>query len=339
MKNITIPLILLLLILLFVANLFVGSVSIPAEAVWHILTGSGDERASWTHIVLSSRLPAAITAMLCGSSLAASGLMLQTAFNNPLAGPSILGINSGANLGVAIVMLWSGGTIVAGSLSLSTFMSILIGALIGSLLIMALLLTLSNIIHSNLMLLITGIMISYITSSAISLLNFFSTAEGVHNYVIWGLGNFSGVSMQQMPYFAVTCLAGLFMAILLIKPLNALLMGNQYAENLGINIRRTRNLLLLATGLLTAITTAFCGPISFFGLAVPHVARLILHSNNHNRLLPLTIACGAAMALLCNIICTLPGESGLIPLNAVTSMLGAPVVIYVIVSMRRSAAE
>lgn len=323
-----------LIVLLFVANLFFGSVNIPADAVWQILTGGEVERASWTYIVIQSRLPQALTALLCGSSLAVSGLMLQTAFNNPLAGPSILGISSGANLGVAIVMLATGGAIVAGGVTFSGFMSVLIGAFVGSMLIMALILFLSTFIRSNLMLLITGIMIGYITSSAISLLNFFATEEGVHSYVIWGMGNFGGVSMKQMPMFAGCCLVGLFLSVMLIKPLNALLMGNQYAENLGINIRRTRNLLLLATGLLTAVTTAFCGPIAFFGLAVPHVARMILRSENHNTLLPVTILCGAAAALVCNLICVLPGEKGIIPLNAVTPMLGAPVIIYVIMKQR-----
>lgn len=323
-----------LIVLLFVSNLFFGSVSIPAEAVLQILMGGDVDKESWSYIVIQSRLPQALTALFCGSSLAVSGLMLQTAFSNPLAGPSILGISSGANLGVAIVMLATGGAIVAGGVTFSGFMSVLVGAFIGSMLIMALILFLSTFIRSNLMLLITGIMIGYITSSAISLLNFFATEEGVHSYVIWGMGNFGGVSMKQMPMFASCCIVGLFMSVMLIKPLNALLMGNQYAENLGINIRRTRNLLLLATGLLTAVTTAFCGPIAFFGLAVPHVARMILRTENHNTLLPVTILCGAAAALICNLICVLPGEKGIIPLNAVTPMLGAPVIIYVIMKQR-----
>ena len=184
-----------LIIILFIANLFFGSVSIPAEAVWQILTGGEVERASWVYIVLQSRLPQALTALFCGSSLAVSGLMLQTAFSNPLAGPSILGISSGANLGVAIVMLATGGAFVAGGVTFTGFMSVLIGAFVGSMLIMAVILFLSTFIRSNLMLLITGIMIGYITSSAISLLNFFATEEGVHSFVIWGMGNFGGVSM------------------------------------------------------------------------------------------------------------------------------------------------
>ncbi len=335
MHKLTIIAISVLIVVLFIANLFWGAVDIPFSAVLDILTGKEAERASWSYIVLQSRLPQAVTALLCGGSLAVSGLMLQTAFANPLAGPSILGISSGASLGVAIVMLASGGTITAGGVTLSGFVSVLIGGFIGSMSIMAIILGLSTFIRSNLMLLITGIMIGYITSSAISLLNYVSTEEGVHSYVIWGMGNFGGVSMRQLPFFATICLLGLAMSVMLIKPLNALLMGNQYAENLGINIRLTRNLLLVATGLLTAVTTAFCGPIAFFGLAVPHVARMILRTENHNTLLPVTILCGGAAALLCNLVCVLPGEKGVIPLNVVTPLLGAPVIIYVILKQRR----
>ncbi len=314
---------LLLILALTGANLLFGSVNIPAEAVWHILTGNEVEKASWSFIVWESRLPQAITALLCGMALAASGLMLQTTFNNPLADPTILGISSGA------------GTITAGAFTLSGFLSVIIGAFIGSMLVMGIILFFSTLIKNSIMLLIIGIMIGYITSSAISLLNFFATAEGVHSYMIWGMGNFGGVSLQQLPYFSLFTASGLFITILLIKPLNALLLGTRYAENLGINIRRTRNLLLLATGLLTAVTTAFCGPISFIGLAVPHIARLMLGTSNHNSLLPVTMLTGGAIALLCNFICILPGEAGIIPLNAVTPVIGAPIIIYVIVNQRK----
>lgn len=324
----------MLIAVLFIANLFLGAIHIPAGDVLRVLLGDAAEKESWSYIVIQSRLPQAMTALLCGGSLAVSGLMLQTAFANPLAGPSILGISSGANLGVAIVMLASGGMITAGETTISSVMSVLIGGFVGAMLIMSIILSLSTFIRSNLMLLITGIMIGYIASSAISLLNYFSTEEGVHSYMIWGMGNFAGVSLQQMPLFAIICLTGLAISVMLIKPLNALLMGNQYAENLGINIRLTRNLLLTATGLLTAVTTAFCGPISFLGLAVPHVARMILHTENHKVLLPATILCGSAAALLCNLLCTLPGEKGIIPLNVVTPLLGAPVIIYVILKQR-----
>ena len=324
-----------LILILIAGNLLFGSVDIPAEAVINTLLGGEVEKASWSFIVWEARVPQAITALLCGAALAGSGLMLQTAFNNPLAGPSILGINSGASLCVALVMLAGGGTIATAGITLSGFFSIVLGAFIGSMVVMGLILFFSTLIKSNIMLLITGIMIGYITSSAISLLNFFSTAEGVHSYMIWGMGNFGGVSLEQLPYFALFTSVGLLLAILLIKPLNALLLGTRYAENLGVNIRRTRNLLLIATGILTAVTTAFCGPVSFIGLAVPHIARLMLGTSNHNSLLPVTLLSGSVVALLCNLICILPGESGIIPLNAVTPVLGAPVIIYVIINQRR----
>lgn len=324
------------ILLLFIANLLIGSVNIPPAEVWHILTGGESSKASWSFIVWEARLPQALTALLCGGALAVCGLMLQTAFKNPLAGPSILGINSGASLGVAFVMLLFGGSVTAGTFSLSGFLSVLAGAFIGAMAIMALILFFSTLIKSNVTLLITGIMIGYIASSAISLLNFFATAEGVQSYIIWGMGNFGGVSLQQMPAFASVTLLGLAGALMLIKPLNALLLGERYAENLGVNIRRVRNWLLVVTGLLTAITTAFCGPVAFIGLAVPHVARMLLGTSNHHSLLPVTILSGGAVALLCNLICILPGDAGIIPLNAVTPIIGAPVIIYVIVSQRKS---
>ncbi|MDO3390994.1 MULTISPECIES: iron ABC transporter permease [Bacteroides] len=327
-----------LIVLLFIVNLLVGSVSIPAGEVFRILSGGEAGKASWSFILWESRLPQALTALLCGGALAVCGLMLQTAFKNPLAGPSILGINTGASLGVACVMLLFGGSISAGTFSLSGFFSVLAGAFVGAMTIMALILFLSTLIRSNVMLLIAGIMIGYIASSVISLLNFFATAEGVQSYMIWGMGNFGGVSLQQMPAFASVTVLGLIGSLLLIKPLNALLLGDRYAENLGINIRSVRNWLLIVTGVLTAITTAFCGPVSFIGLAVPHVARLILGTSNHNSLLPVTILCGSAVALICNLLCVLPGEAGVIPLNAVTPVIGAPVVIYVIVSQRKPGA-
>jgi iron complex transport system permease protein len=324
-----------IILLLMAGNLFLGAVSIPASAVCDILMGNEVEKASWSFIVWESRFPQCITALLCGAALSVSGLMLQTVFSNPLADPSILGISSGASLGVALVMLAGGGTIVTGAFTLSGFLSVIVGAFAGASVVMGLILFLSTLIRNSVMLLIAGIMIGYITSSAISLLNFFATAEGVHSYMIWGLGNFGGVSLQQLPVFSAVTLLGLFTAVLLIKPLNALLLGPRYAENLGVNIRRIRNLLLIATGLLTAVTTSFCGPVAFIGLAVPHIARLMLGTSNHNSLLPVTLLTGSAMALLCNLICVLPGEAGIIPLNAVTPILGAPVIIYVIINQRK----
>ena len=320
----------LLIVILFILNLVMGSIRIPVSAVFSILLGDESPKASWRFIVLESRLPQAITAVLCGGALAVSGLMLQTAFRNPLAGPSIFGINSGAGLGVALVMLLLGGSISAGSVSISGFVAILIAAFIGAMAVMAIIFFFSSIVRNNVMLLIIGIMIGYISNSAISLLNFFATDEGVKSYMVWGMGSFGGVSMKTMPVFASVSILGLIGALLLIKPLNALMLGDRYAENLGINILRTRNWLLIVTGLLTAITTAFCGPVAFIGLAVPHIARLILTTDNHRVLLPATILCGAVIALVCNLICFLPGENGVIPLNAVTPIMGAPVIIYVI---------
>ena len=324
-----------LILLLMAANLQAGSVDIPAAEVWRILFGQPAGNGAWTFIVWEGRLPLCMTALLCGAALASSGLMLQTAFGNPLADPSILGISSGASLGVALVMLAGGGTVAAGAFSFSGFFAAVSGALAGALLVMGIILGLSAVIRSNVMLLIAGIMIGYVVSSAISLLNFFATAEGVHSYMIWGMGNFGGVSLAQLPWFAGMVVAGLLLSVSLVKPLNALLLGERYAENLGVNVRRVRGLLLLATGWLTAVVTAFCGPVAFIGLAVPHVARLLLGTSNHNSLLPVTMLCGAAVALLCNLICLLPGEWGMIPLNAVTPVLGAPVIVYVIVCQRR----
>lgn len=324
----------LAIIALFVINIIYGAVKIPINNIIDIFSGNDDVNESWKYIILQTRLPQALTAILCGGALAVSGLLLQTAFCNPLAGPSIFGINSGASLGVAFVMLLFGGSITAGAVSVTGFLAVLIAAFVGAVAVMSVLLFFSNLVNNNVMLLITGIMIGYISSSAISLLNFFATEEGVHSYMIWGLGNFGGVSMAQMPLFAAVTIVGLICALLLIKPLNAVLLGEQYAENLGINTIKLRNCLLLVTGLLTAVTTAYCGPIAFIGLAVPHIARMLLKTDNHRYLIPGTILSGAAISLLCNIICVLPGDNGIIPLNAVTPIMGAPVIIYVIIKGR-----
>ncbi len=325
-----------LIVALFALNIFVGAVAIPAGDVLRILfTDAPDVKPSWQFIIMQSRLPQALTAMLTGGALAVSGLMLQTSFRNPLAGPSVFGINSGAGLGVALVMLLLGGSVSAGSVSLTGFVAVLSAAFAGAMVVMALLFFFSTLVRSHVMLLIIGIMIGYISNAAVSLLNFFATDEGVRSYMVWGMGSFGGVSLNMMPVFASVTLLGLLGSILLIKPLNALMLGDLYAENLGINIVRTRNWLLVVTGLLTAITTAFCGPVAFIGLAVPHMARLLLTTDNHRLLLPATILCGAVVALLCNFVCFLPGDIGVIPLNAVTPVIGAPVIIYVILKGKK----
>ena len=322
-----------MLIMLIVANLLIGSVDIDPLAVWQIVTGRGHENHVWEIIILNTRLPMIATAALSGAALSVSGLLLQTAFNNPLAGPSILGVSTGASFGVAVVMLASGSALWL-TQSVGTYMTILIGALAGAALVLIVLLLFSTMVHSSTMLLIIGILVSYLTSSAVSLLNFFATEEGVHSYVIWGLGNFSGVTPSQLPFFAFFIIAALAASTTLVKPLNALLLGTRYAENLGVNTKRTRNSLLIITGILTAGVTAFCGPISFIGLVVPHIARLVLNTSNHNRLLPATMLAGATVALLCTLISVLPQQVGVIPINAITPIIGVPIIIYIIINRK-----
>ena len=320
---------------LFLANILFGSVSIPADAVINILLGNESEKASWNYIVVESRLPQAITALLSGMALSVSGLMLQTAFRNPLADPSIFGISSGAGLGAAFVMLLFGGTMTAGQVSFSGYAAVFLGAFLGAMAVMAVVFAFSLLVRNSAMLLIVGIMIGYIASSAISLLNFFATEEGVKSYLVWGLGSFGGVSMRQLPLFTTVTILSLLSSLLLIKPLNIIQLGRSYAENLGIRTHVVRNCLLVITGLLTAVVTSFCGPVSFIGLAVPHLSRMMIRTSHHGILMPVTMLTGSVVALFCNLISTLPSSAGLIPLNAITPVLGAPVVIFVIMRKMR----
>ena len=322
------------IIVLFAMSLIVGSVRIPLADVCDILFDKFEGKESWKYIVMENRLPQALTAMLCGASLAVCGLMLQTAFRNPLAGPDVFGISSGAGLGVAIVMLFLGGSVSTTLFTVSGFLAILTSAFIGAIVVTMIILFLSTMVKNSVLLLIVGLMVGYVSSSAVALLNFFASEEGVKSYMVWGMGNFGGVSMNHMLLFALLCLVGIIASIFLIKPLNIMLLGTQYAESLGINIRQIRNLLLVTVGLLTAVTTAFCGPISFIGLAIPHISRLLFRTDNHQILLPGTVLTGAVIALFCNLVCYLPGELGIIPLNAVTPLIGAPVIIYVIIKRR-----
>lgn len=322
-------------VLLLTANLLWGSLSIPPLSVVRILLGGSEENPAWRFIVLESRVPQALTALLCGASLSTCGLMLQTLFRNPLAGPGILGIDSGANLGVALVMLMLGGSLGLGGLSVGGYVLVVAAAMVGATAIMLLLLLLSHTLRSATMLLITGVVVSYVTGSIISLLNYSATEEGVHNFIIWGLGNFGSVSLSHLPLYAVLLLAGLAGAALLAKPLNALLLGERYATNLGINVRRTRGCLLFCTGLLTAVTTAFCGPISFLGLAVPHIARMLLRTSNHRILLPGAMLTGSCLTLACNLLCTQLRQGSVLPINVVTPLIGAPVILYVILKQNK----
>ncbi len=315
----------LALVALFFGGLVYGAVRIPLKDVLQILFRSYEGKEAWQHIVLESRLPQTVTALLAGASLAVSGLMLQTLFKNPLAGPSILGISDGANLGVAIAMIYLGA---------ASYLTTIVAALIGAFVVLLIILGFSRKVSSNVMLLIIGIMVGYLASSVISILNYHASADKVHQYVMWGMGDFSGVSLSKLPWLSGFSLAGIFCSLLLIKPLNALLLGESYATNLGVNVRRARLLILICTGVLTAVVTAFCGPISFIGLAVPHVARLLLGSSNHKHLLPVTLLAGACIAMLCSILTVLPGSGTVLPLSAITPIIGAPVIIYVIVNRK-----
>lgn len=324
--------------ILFLINLAFGSVSIPLDQVANILTGGSSGKASWDFIILQSRLPQAITAIFCGASLAVSGLMLQTYFRNPLAGPSVLGISNGASLGVAIVMLALGGTLGAAGemgtgLKLTGSVLVIIAAFAGAVIVTMLYLVVTRFIKSNLIILILGIMVGYMTSSVVTLLNFFATVENVHSFVSWGMGSFSNVTTSQLPLLCGTSLIGIIIALALTKSFNMLLLGENYAANLGANLSIIRSMVLISTGILTAVTTAFCGPVSFIGLAVPHIARLLINSEDHRVLLPATLMSGAAIAMLCNIISVLPQQM-IIPLNAVTPLFGAPVIIYIILKRK-----
>ena len=277
-----------------------------------------------------------ITAALAGSALAIAGLLLQTTFNNPLAGPSILGVSTGAGLGVAVVMLAMGGSIgkMLGDVEVGGYVATLGGAFLGAAAVMALLIVFSSIVKSNTMLLIIGMLVSYLGSSVVQLLNSIASEESIHSYVTWGFGTFSGITTAQLPLYVALIAFGLLCSVLMVKPLNALLLGTRYAENLGVNTRHTRIALLMVTGLLTAVVTAYCGPIGFLGLVVPHISRLMLSTSNHSRLLPVTILAGADMALLCTLV-SVGGDHGVIPINAITPVIGVPIIIYIIINRRK----
>ena len=317
-------------IVLFVLNLRYGSVSIPWKEFWGALL-HGDT-STYHAIILDYRLPQAITALLAGIGLSVSGLLMQTLFRNPLADPSLLGISSGASLGVALVVLVAGsfGGIAVSTLALWSTFGVTIAAFLGAFAVLLLILALSSRLRSMVSLVLVGIMIAYIAGSVTDILKFFSQKEGLHSFVIWGLGSFSNVSKAQLPFFAITVVAGTVGAFLLFKTLNLLLLGERYAENLGVNIRRSSMLIILVSGFLTAIITAFCGPIAFLGLAVPHIARFLFRSSDHKLLIPATAFLGMDLALFCNLIARLPSFEGNLPINSVTALIGAPIVLWVI---------
>lgn len=316
-------------LILLALNIFFGAIDIPVSETIAILRGESDVNEALHYIVIESRLPGALTALMAGASLAVAGLMLQTLFRNPLAGPSILGITSGSSLGVAVVLLLTGGFVSIGETALGGDIAVTFGAVIGSFAVIGVLLALAQRLRSNLTLLIAGMMIGYLASSIVTLLSSAATAKGVQSYVMWGMGTFSGVSLDRLPWFCGACIAGLIISVLMVKPLNILLLGDNYAANLGVNVKKTRLWLLISTGLLSAAVTAYCGPIGFIGLAMPHIARLLMQSDDHRLLLPATMLTGAMLALACNVISVLPAGF-VIPINALTPIAGIPVVLYVI---------
>lgn len=322
-----------LILIFIILNISLGSVQIPLKDLWKLIIGESNN-VIYTNIILKSRIPQTITACLAGSALAVSGLILQTIFKNPLAGPSVLGINSGAGLGVAFVTMFFTGTYQISSYGSMMHISSLVAAFLGAVLIMVIILFMAAKVKNNAMLLIIGLMIGYITSSVVSVLKYYSMQENIHAFVMWGLGSFSNTSWQDMYFFIPVILIGLLLSLLAVKSLNMLNLGERYAQNLGLNIKTSRFFIILITSLLASVITAFCGPIAFLGLAVPHISRLLSHSTDHKILIPHTMLTGAMLALLCNLLARMPWTDFTLPINAVTSIFGAPVVIYIILKKR-----
>ena len=306
--------------------------------VCRILLGA-ESNELWTNIVYNSRLPQALTAIMAGAGLAVSGLQMQTVFRNPLAGPSVLGISNGSALGVAFVVLLSGriGGVALSRLGDLGDAAMSVAAIVGALAVMSLILWVSQKVRDNVTLLIIGVMIGYLATAIIGVLKFLSPEEDVKAFVVWGLGSFSRVSGDEMVLFVVLMCVLLPLACLLVKTMNLLLLGERYAANLGLNIRRSRMLVIISSGVLVAIVTAYCGPIMFIGLAVPHLARAIFRTSDHRVLMPATALCGAALALFCNLIARMPGFEGALPVNSVTALVGAPVIVSVLFRRPQSA--
>lgn len=325
---------------LLVVNLLLGTVRIPVAEILTILTG-GDAAEVPTNIVLHSRLPQALTAIMAGAGLAVSGLQMQTVFRNPLAGPSVLGISNGSALGVAFVVLLSGriGGVALSRLGYLGDAAMSVAAIIGALAVMLLILWVSQKVKGNVTLLIIGVMIGYLANAIIGVLKFLSPEEDVKAFVVWGLGSFSRVSGDEMVLFICLMCILLPLACLLVKDMNLMLLGDRYAANLGLNIRRSRMLVIVSSGVLVAIVTAYCGPIMFIGLAVPHLTRALFSTSDHRVLMPATALCGAVLALVCNLIARMPGFEGALPVNSVTALVGAPVIAMVIFRRRKQETE
>ena len=337
----TLPKIIILtvaIVVLAIVNLLLGSVDIPLKNVCQILLGNTDQPEIWQNIIWKSRLPQALTAIVAGAGLAVSGLQMQTVFRNPLAGPSVLGISNGSALGVAFVVLLSGkiGGVALSRLGYLGEAAMSIAAIIGALAVMMLIVWIAQKVKGNVTLLIIGVMIGYLANAIIGVLKFLSPEEDVKAFVVWGLGSFSRVSGDEMILFVVLMCILLPFAYLLVKPMNILLLGDRYASNLGLNVKQARMMVIVSSGILVAIVTAYCGPIMFIGLAVPHLARAVFHTSDHRLLMPATALCGALLALICNLIARMPGFEGALPVNSVTALVGAPVIASVLFRRRQS---
>ncbi len=330
-------LMLVLLMACFLLNLLVGSVRIPFDAVCSILAGDGSGQAVWQNIVWKSRFPQALTALAAGAALSVSGLQMQTVFRNPLADPSVLGVSAGASLGVAFVTLLSGavGHVALSHLGYWGEVALSVAAIAGAMAVLALIVFISSRVQGNVTLLIIGVMIGYVANAIIGVLKFFSVEEDIRAYVIWGLGSFARVSGDQVTLFVVLMSVLIPLSFLLIKPMNLLLLGNAYAQNLGLNVRAARFQAILCSGALVAIVTAYCGPVMFLGLAVPHLCRSIFRTSDHRVLLPAAVLAGAVLALACNLIARMPGFEGVLPVNSVTALIGAPVVASILFRRRK----
>ena len=322
-------LLLVAVLLAFVLDIWLGSVKIPVKEVLNILLGGGTENEAWEKIILLFRLPKAATAVMAGGALAVSGLMMQSFFRNPLAGPFVLGISSGASLGVAILVMAG----FSGAFLINSF-GIVIAASVGAGLAFSFVLLASIRVKDSATLLIIGLMVGSIAGAAVGTLQYFSSAKQLQAFTIWTFGSLSNVSSKDLPLFFTFTGIGLIVSFVLFKPMNAILMGEQYARSLGVNINRLRNGILLSTGLLAGVVTAYCGPIAFVGIAVPHLTRAIFPMSDHKKLIPSVFLMGSLVLLVCDIIAQLPGSEYALPINVVTSILGAPVVIWVILKKR-----
>ncbi len=325
-----------LLLCLFSLSLALGSVHIPLKDILLILVGGEPERATWPTIILKFRLPKALTATLAGAALAVSGLQMQTLFRNPLAGPFVLGINAGASLGVAIVILLAGrqGSSLLAGLGLLGDLGVIVAASLGSASVLGLVLLVSRRVQNSMTLLILGLMFGYATSALVSLLIYFSVAEQIQAYLTWTFGSFGSVTWSQMRLLAPTILSGLFIAYLSAKPLNALLLGETYAHSMGLTVARTRFWIITSAAILAGAITAFCGPIAFLGVAVPHLCRSLFNTADHRLLLPTSVILGASLALAADLMAQLPGQQTVLPLNAIMALLGAPIVTWIILRQR-----